>query len=77
MTENNFSQCTDEVMEILKADKKACSMMKLFHETAESIGMQGREYEEARKTMLMLIISKTPKAMQVMAHEVYTELNNN
>lgn len=67
---------TDKVMKILKADEKASSMIKLFHETALKEGLTGSEYEEARKTMLMLIIANTPAAMEAMASEIYHEINS-
>lgn len=66
---------TDQVMEILKGDEKAKKMIKMFHETATAQGIEGTEYEEMRKTMLMLIISSTPEAMTVMANEVYDHHN--
>ena len=64
----------DKVMEILKADKRANMMMKLFEEQAVAEGLSGETYEEARKTMLMLIITKTPKALEAMAEELYEEI---
>lgn len=65
----------DKVMEILKKDEKANKMMKMFHDNAVLQGVEGNEYEEMRKTMLMLIISNTPEAMSAMANEVYNHHN--
>ena len=65
----------DKVMEILKADEKANKMMELFETKAQEHGIVGQAYDEMRKTMLMLIISKTPQAMKTMSDEIYEEVN--
>lgn len=65
----------DKVMEILKADAKANKMMELFEEQAKAEGLTGATYDEMRKTMLMIIITKTPKALEAMAEEMYEAVN--
>lgn len=68
-------QVTDKVMEILKADEKANKMMELFERKAQADGLKGKEYLEARKTMLMLIIANTPQALESLADDLYEEIN--
>lgn len=66
---------TNNVMEILKADKKANAMLTKFERAAEAANMIGEEYREVRKTMISLIIACTPTAMTAMANEIWEEVN--
>lgn len=66
---------TNNVMEILKADKKANAMLTKFEKAAEAVNMVGEEYREARKTMISLIIACTPAAMTAMSNEIWEEIN--
>ena len=66
---------TDKVMEILKADVNANKMMELFDKKAQADGITGQAYAEMRETMLMIIIAKTPQALEAMSNELYEEIN--
>lgn len=66
---------TDNVMEILKNDRKANTMLTMFHETAIAQGLSEKEYVEAREAMIGLIIANTPAAMSAMANEIWEEVN--
>jgi hypothetical protein len=66
---------SDKIMEMLKADEKANKMIKLFHETAVKQGLKDEEYQEARKTMLMLIMANNKEVMAEMAKEVWEHHN--
>ncbi|MEC0237773.1 hypothetical protein P4H71_25995 [Paenibacillus kribbensis] len=65
----------DRVIEILNSDERACRLMQRFETAAVEAGMIGSEYEEARKTVLMMAIAGNTEAMAIMADEVYEEVN--
>lgn len=66
---------SDKVINILNQDEKAKKLNTMFNETAAKQGLKGSELENARQTFLMMLISKNPEAMQVMAEEVYNYHN--
>jgi hypothetical protein len=65
----------NKVIEILNKDERACRMMKKFEDAAAETGVTGKEYEEDREAMLMMLISWNPEAMAAMASKVYHEIN--
>jgi hypothetical protein len=49
--------------------------IKNFEVAAVHDQMVGNDYEEARKTILMMAIANNPEAMSLMANEIYETIN--
>lgn len=64
----------DQIIEVLNQDEKSRKMLKRFEELAEQENLTGEKYNEARKTILMVIIASNKKAMSLMAEETYNAL---
>jgi hypothetical protein len=66
---------SEKIIALLNEDEQARLFLKRFEEAAESEGMIGEEYAEARKTILMMAIANNPEAMSIMANEIYETIN--
>ncbi|MBU7316119.1 hypothetical protein [Paenibacillus oleatilyticus] len=64
-----------KIIDLLNKDPKACMLMKQFEEAATRQGIVGNEYNEARETMLMMIMATNQEVMNLMAEDVYRSIN--
>lgn len=65
----------DKVMDILNNDKKARKMKAFFEEEIERQELEGEEKEEARKDMMLFIISHNEEAKKEILKEIYEKAN--
>jgi hypothetical protein len=66
---------SDKIIAILNYDDRALNLLGAFERAAESQGLTGTEYNQAKNTMMMMFISGNDEAMNVMAKQVYEEAN--
>lgn len=61
----------DKIIAILNQDTRARILLESFNDAVERQGLTADEASEARKTLIMLLISRNPEAMDVMARDIY------
>jgi hypothetical protein len=66
---------SEKVIAILNKDEAAKKLNKAFNKAAKERGLTGKELEDTRQSFLMMLISKNPEAMSVMAREAYEHFN--
>lgn len=66
---------SQQIIDILNNDPKARRMKQLFENAADKANMYGEERQKAWETTLMIIISQNKEAMELMANEVWEEVN--
>jgi hypothetical protein len=66
---------SQQIIDILNNDPKARRMKQLFENAADKANMHGEERQKAWETTLMLIMSKNKQVMELMANEIYEEVN--
>lgn len=64
-----------KIIDVLNKDEKARKILSRFNEKAREEGIEGEDYDKAREVILMLCIKNNAEAMDMMAREVYNELN--
>lgn len=63
-----------EIIEALNKNEEAVKLMNSFKEAAVRQNLTDAEYKATQETIMMMCISITPEAMEIMAKETYTRL---
>lgn len=64
-----------DIIEVLNQNPQAKKLLGTFEKAAEAQNFTPEEYQETRKTVFMLAMAMTPEAMEIMAGEVWEEIN--
>ena len=62
-------------LEVLNNNEKTKGMLAKFNAAARAKGLEGAEYEEARKTFVMMLIAMNKELVHQLADEIWEEVN--
>ncbi|WP_405169324.1 hypothetical protein [Paenibacillus sp. FSL H3-0286] len=60
-----------QIINILNKDKKAKEILSSFNEACENQKLTQLEMDKSRETLMMMLITRNPEAMEVMARDTY------
>ena len=66
---------SQKVIDILNKDEVSRKLNTVFQQAAKEEGLTGEEYQEAHKTFIMMCIARNPEAIELMADEIWEEVN--